>query len=68
MLDLSRSRQKIVQCAKNIVNCVNIKEGEHVAIKGGVHSQELLEEIGLQVYRSGGLPIILSTSDYYNFF
>ncbi|MFX1392586.1 MAG: aminopeptidase [Promethearchaeota archaeon] len=65
MLDLRRSRQKIVQCAENIVHSVNIKNDEHVAIRGGIHAQELLEEIGLHVYRTGGLPVIFSTSDQY---
>jgi len=53
-------------CAKNIVNAINIKkEGECIYITGGTYAYELLEEIGLEVYRKGGLPQISYTTDYY---
>ena len=59
--------EKIKLCAKNIVNAINIqKKGENVLIRGGVYSQDLLEEIALNVYRNEGIPIIMSNSDYYN--
>lgn len=59
-------KEKIKLCAKNIVNAINIqKKGENVLIKGGVYSQDLLEEIALNVYRNNGIPVITSNSDYY---
>ena len=59
-------KNKIKLCAKNIVNGINIKkEGECIFITGGTYAQELLEEIGLEVYRKGGLPRISYTTDYY---
>jgi aminopeptidase len=60
-------KDKIKLCAKNIVNAVNIqKKGENVLVKGGVYSQDLLEEIALNVYRNNGIPVIISNSDYYD--
>ena len=59
-------REKVELCAENIVNSINIKKkGECVFIKGGIYSQDLLEEIALEVFRSGGIPHISSTSDHY---
>jgi len=59
-------KEKIKLCAKNIVNAINIqKKGENVLIRGGVYSQDLLEEIALEVYRNDGIPVITSTSDDY---
>ena len=60
-------KEKIKLCAKNIVNAINIqKKGENILVRGGAYSQDLLEEIALEVYRNDGIPIITSTSDYYN--
>ncbi len=60
------SKNKMKLCAKNIVNAINIKkEGECIYITGGTYAYELLEEIGLEVYRKGGLPQISYTTDYY---
>jgi len=59
-------KEKIKLCAKNIVNAIYIqKKGENVLIRGGVYSQDLLEEIALEVYRNDGIPVITSTSDDY---
>ena len=59
-------KEKIKLCAKNIVNAVNIQnKGENVLIRGGVYSQDLLEEIALEVYRNDGIPVITSLSDNY---
>jgi len=58
--------EKIKLCAKNIVKAINIqKKGENVLIKGGIYSQDLLEEIALEVYRNNGIPVIISNSDNY---
>jgi aminopeptidase len=60
-------KDKIKLCAKNIVNAINIqKKGENVLVRGGVYSQDLLEEIALEVYRKNGIPVITSNSDYYD--
>ncbi|HUW90162.1 MAG TPA: aminopeptidase [Candidatus Nanopelagicaceae bacterium] len=59
--------EKIKECAKNIVKAINIqKKGENVLVRGGIYSQDLLEEIALEVYRNNGIPVITSNSDYYN--
>ena len=59
-------KEKIKLCAKNIVNAINIqKKGENVLVRGGVYTQDLLEEIALDVYRKNGIPVITSNSDYY---
>jgi len=57
------TREKIVKCAEAIVNGMNLKRGEAVFVTGGVHSQELLEEIGLFCYKRGAIPLISATSD-----
>lgn len=57
------TREKIVKCAQAIVNGMNLKRGEAVLIRGGTHTQELLEEIGLLCYEQGAVPLINATSD-----
>jgi aminopeptidase len=42
-----------------------VEKGENIFIRGGLYSQELLEEIGLCIYRNGGVPFISYTSDNY---
>jgi len=60
-------KDKIKLCAKNIVNAINIqKKGENVLVRGGIYCQDLLEEIALEVYRNNGIPVISSSSDYYD--
>ncbi|GAH86506.1 unnamed protein product, partial [marine sediment metagenome] len=59
-------KEKIKLCAKNIVNAINIQnKGENVLIRGGIYSQDLLEEIALEVYRNDAISIITSLSDDY---
>ncbi|MFX0033874.1 MAG: aminopeptidase [Candidatus Hodarchaeota archaeon] len=61
------TKDNIKLCAENIVRSINIKkEGECVFIRGGLYSQELLEEIGLNVLRQGAIPLISYTSDDYS--
>ncbi|KKM78399.1 hypothetical protein LCGC14_1360380 [marine sediment metagenome] len=61
------TKEKIMLCAENIAKSINIKnEGECVLISGGLYSHDLLEEIGLNIYRSGGIPHITATSDYFD--
>ncbi|MBY9016154.1 MAG: aminopeptidase [Candidatus Lokiarchaeota archaeon] len=58
--------EKIKLCAENIVKAINIqKKGENILVKGGTYSQDLLEEIALNVYRNNGIPVIISNSDNY---
>ncbi|MDH5376151.1 MAG: aminopeptidase, partial [Candidatus Bathyarchaeota archaeon] len=45
---------------------MNLKRGEAVVIRGGTHTQEVLEEIGLLCYKKGALPRIMATSDSYS--
>ena len=59
------TRDKIVKCAEAIVNGMNLKKGEAVIIRGGVHAQELLEEIGILCYKKGAQPMIMAVSDDY---
>ncbi len=60
------TKEQIKLCAANITRSINIKkEGECVYINGGLYSQELLEEIGLNVLRQGGVPFVSYTSDQY---
>ncbi len=60
-------KEKIKLCAENIAKSISIKkEGECVLISGGLYAHELLEEIGLSVFRKGGIPHITSISDYFD--
>jgi len=60
------TKDKIAKCAEAIVNGTSIKKGEAVIIRGGVHAQELLEEIGILCYKRGAHPMIISLSDEYS--
>ncbi|MFW9947940.1 MAG: aminopeptidase [Candidatus Odinarchaeota archaeon] len=60
------TKEQIKLCAENIARSINIKKkGECVFINGGLYSQELLEEIGLNILRQEGVPFISYTSDQY---
>lgn len=48
-----------------MVETCNLRRGENVIVKGGAHTQELMEEISLECYRKGALPIMMVTSDRY---
>jgi len=39
------TKEKILKCAEAIVTGMNLKTGEAVIVRGGTHTQELLEEI-----------------------
>ena len=58
-------REKIVKCAESIVTGMNLKKGEAVVIRGGTHTQDLLEEIGILCYKKGAQPLIMATTDNY---
>jgi len=60
------TKGKIVKCAESIVTGMNLKRGEAVVIRGGTHTQELLEEIGILCYKKGAQPIIMATTDNYS--
>jgi aminopeptidase len=62
---MTTSRKNIVACAKSMTETCNIGRGECVLVRGGVHTQELLEEISLECYRRGAVPILTATSDRY---
>jgi aminopeptidase len=57
------TEKKIIQCAKSMVETCNVKRGEGVIVKGGAHTQLLLEEIALECLRRGATPTIVSSSD-----
>jgi aminopeptidase len=60
------AKEKIKSCAENIATFINIqKEGETVLVKGGLYSNELLEEIALSIFRKGGIPEVICYSDNY---
>ncbi len=48
------------------MNGMNLKKGEAVIIRGGTHTQELLEEIGILCYHKGAHPLIMATTDEYS--
>jgi aminopeptidase len=60
------TKEKIRKCAEAIVDGMNLKKGEAVIIRGGTHTQELLEEIGILCYHKGAHPIIMATTDEYS--
>lgn len=62
---MALSEKKITACAKSMVETCNLKKGDAVIVRGGAHTQTLLEEIALECYRKGALPTILVDSDRY---
>jgi aminopeptidase len=60
------TKEKIRRCAEAIVNGMDLKKGEAVVIRGGTHTQELLEEIGILCYHKGTQPLIMATTDEYS--
>jgi len=60
------TKEKIVKCAESIVTGMNLKRGEAIVIRGGAHTQELLEEIGILCYKKGAQPLIMATTDNYS--
>jgi aminopeptidase len=63
---MTPSKRHIKECAKNMVETCNVKPGDSISIRGGVHAQELLEEIAIECYRKGATPLIMATSDGYS--
>ena len=62
---MSIGRDTIRKCAKNMVHTCNVKPGEGVIVKGGAHTQELLEEIALECYKKEATPTLVFSSDRY---
>jgi aminopeptidase len=60
------TKEKIRKCAAAIVTGMNLKKGEAVIIRGGVHTQQLLEEIGILCYKKSAQPLIMSTTDSFS--
>lgn len=58
--------KKMAECAKRMVETCNVKKGEGVVVRGGVHTQQLLEEIALECYKRGATPTVVATSDKYS--
>lgn len=59
------NEREIVACAKSMVKTCNLKKGDAVIVRGGAHTQTLLEEIALECYRKGATPSIIVDSDRY---
>ncbi|MBU1157755.1 MAG: aminopeptidase [Candidatus Thermoplasmatota archaeon] len=59
------TEKRMIECAKNMVKTCNVKKGDGVVVKGGAHTQMLLEEIALECYRKGATPTIICSSDRY---
>jgi aminopeptidase len=62
---MSLNEKRIAACAKSMVKTCNLKKGDAVVVRGGAHTQALLEEIALECYRKGAVPSILVDSDEY---
>ncbi|MEM7819515.1 MAG: aminopeptidase [Candidatus Aenigmatarchaeota archaeon] len=58
---LSKSLTK--KLAKRVVWSMNMKEGETLLVKGGAHTQELVENIALFAMMQGVHPLITTVSD-----
>lgn len=59
------NNRSILACAKSMVETCNVARGECVLVRGGTHTQDLLEEISLECYRRGAVPVLTATSDKY---
>ena len=59
-------RKTIQDCARSIVASMNLREGDAVILRGGTHTQQLLEDIGYECYKVGAIPLIVSSSDDYS--
>ncbi|MEX2721126.1 MAG: aminopeptidase [Candidatus Wukongarchaeota archaeon] len=59
-------KEEMEKCAINIVEGMNLKTNEAVLIRGGTHSQELLEEIAINCYKKNTHPLIVSASDNFS--
>ncbi len=57
------TKSKILKCADSIVTGMNLKRGENVVIRAGIHAQKLFEEIGILCFKRSALPLILTSSD-----
>lgn len=62
---MALDQRKIAACARSMVRTCNLKKGDAVIVRGGVHTQSLLEEVALECYRQGAIPSIVVDSDNY---
>ncbi|MEM2636973.1 MAG: aminopeptidase [Candidatus Korarchaeota archaeon] len=53
----------IKKVAENIVKSVSIKEDDMVVINAGIHELELVENIVIETFNRGAVPITILTSD-----
>ncbi len=60
---MSMNEREIQTCAKSMVETSNLKKGDAVIVRGGVHTMTLLEDIAIECYKKGALPYIITTSD-----
>jgi aminopeptidase len=58
--------EKIYQkLAEDVLNSIDVKDGDAVFITGGTHEQRFLEDIGIAVTKRGGQPFISAVSNDY---
>ena len=65
-ITMALTEKKVTECAKRMVETCNVKKGEGVVVRGGAHTQQLLEDIALECYMRGATPTIVVTSDRYS--
>ena len=53
----------IKKAARNIVRSVAIKEGDMVVIGAGVHAIDLVDEMVIETYKRGGVPVTFLSRD-----
>ncbi|OGS56380.1 MAG: hypothetical protein A3K60_08570 [Euryarchaeota archaeon RBG_19FT_COMBO_56_21] len=57
------SEKAIEACAKSMIQTCNLKKGDAVVVRGGIHAITLLEDIAMECYKKGAIPYIITTSD-----
>jgi len=60
---MSIGEKKIDACAKSMIQTCNLKKGDAVIVRGGVHAMNLLENVAIESYKKGAIPYIITTSD-----
>jgi leucyl aminopeptidase (aminopeptidase T) len=48
---------------KLVAQCARVREGDRVSIFGGVNDKDLLEELAVQVRKTGGHPLVILIDD-----
>mgnify|MGYP006296569731 CR=1 FL=1 len=59
------SKKRLVDCARIIINCMNLEKGNCVYIRGNAHFREIIEQVALEALRNGIHPLVSTVSDQY---